>query len=206
MRASVMLHLPGLCWTRRIGSLLASLGAVGVVARGLYGEGRTAEGNLFQVSNQTSLGQSEEEVVAHLQAVAREIAARERSAREALLAERREAVEDRVWRAYGILSSARLLTSGEALQLLSDLRLGSDLHVLPTVSADGWAELLVVTRRGFLQRQDGEAAPGRRDARRAETVRRRLAAALTPPVPDHAATGSVANGTHSDQKEDVPDA
>ena len=122
------------------------------------------------------------------------------------MAERREAVEDRVWRAYGILSSARLLTSGEALQLLSDLRLGSDLHVLPTVSADGWAELLVVTRRGFLQRQDGEAAPGRRDARRAETVRRRLAAALTPPVPDHAATGSVANGTHSDQKEDVPDA
>jgi len=205
MRASVMLHLPALCWAGRIGPLVAGLGKVGVVARGLYGEGSAAAGNLFQVSNQTSLGQSEPELVEHLEAVAREIVSRERSAREALVAERGEAVEDRVWRAYGLLSSARLLTSGEALQLLSDLRLGSDLHILPPLSADRWAELLVLTRSGFLQRQDGEAPPGRRDARRAEMVRHRLAAALTPSRSGaEAGLGTVASD--ADQKEDGPGA
>lgn len=182
MRVSVMLHLPGLCWTNRVEALLAGLGAVGVTARGLYGEGSSAEGNLFQISNQTSLGQGEAEVVGHLEAVAREVVARERSAREALLAERRAAVEDRVWRAYGILAHARLLSSGEALRLLSDLRLGADLHILPTVPAEGWAELLVLTRRGFLQRQEGGATPERRDAQRAQTVRSRLETILTPPA------------------------
>ena len=179
MRASAMLHLPALCLLGRIGPLLGELGKVGVVARGLYGEGSAAAGNLFQVSNQTSLGPSETELAAHLQAVCRGIVARERSAREALLAERRTAIEDRVWRAHGILGSARLLSSAEALQLLSDLRLGCDLGVLPPIRPDRWAELLVLTRPGFLQRQDGEAPTGRRDQRRAATVRQRLEAALS---------------------------
>jgi protein arginine kinase len=193
LRASVMLHLPALAWTGRIGPLLSELGKVGVVARGLYGEGTAAAGNLFQVSNQTSLGQSEQELVAHLEAVAQQIVARERSTREALLAERRAEVEDRVWRAYGILTTARLLSSAEALQLLSDLRLGCELHVLPPLRADRWAELLVLTRAGFLQRQDGQAGPDRRDRRRAEMLRLRLQAALTPepgpPAPDGAGGG-----------------
>lgn len=180
MRASVMLHLPALAATGRLAALLAELGKVGVVARGLYGEGSAAAGNLFQVSNQTSLGPSEPELAAHLEAVARELVARERSAREAVLAERRAEVEDRVWRAYGLLSNARLLTSAEALQLLSDLRLGCDLHVLPPLPPARWAELLVLTRSGFLQRQDGTAPAERRDQRRAERVRQRLKEALTP--------------------------
>ena len=181
MRASVMLHLPALCWTGRIGPLLGDLGKVGVVARGLYGEGSAAGGNLFQVSNQTSLGASEQDIVTHLEAVTRELVSRERTAREALVAERRPALEDRVWRAFGLLGNARLLTSAEALQLLSDLRLGCDLHILPPLPGDRWAELLVLTRSGFLQRQDGERPPGERDARRAQMVRQRLTAALTPP-------------------------
>jgi protein arginine kinase len=178
MRASVMLHLPALCWSGRIGHLLAELGKVGIVARGLYGEGTESSGNLFQLSNQATLGTSESELAAHLEAVAREVVARERSAREALLAERRALVEDRVWRAYGILSNARLLSSAEAMQLLSDLRLGSDLQLLPRLRPDLWAELLVLTRVGFLQRQDGEAPPQSRDVRRAEMMRSRLKAAL----------------------------
>ncbi len=191
LRASVMLHLPALYWTGRIGPLLSELGKVGVVARGLYGEGSTAAGNLFQVSNQTSLGTSEADLASHLEAVAREIVARERSAREALLAERRPQLEDRVWRAYGLLSNARLLTSAEAMQLLSDLRLGSDLHLLPPLRPDRWAELLVLTRTGFLQRQDGEASPGGRDLRRAERMRRLLDRALAPdPVSDEGVGGA----------------
>jgi protein arginine kinase len=178
MRASVMLHLPALCWTGRIGPLLAELGKVGIVARGLYGEGTASAGNLFQLSNQTTLGATEGELAAHLDAVAREVVTRERSAREALLAERGSVVEDRVWRAFGILSNARLLTSAEAMQLLSDMRLGSDLQILPRLRPDLWAELLVLTRVGFLQRQDGEAPPGSRDVRRAEMMRSRLREAL----------------------------
>ena len=180
MRASVMLHLPGLAATGRLAPLLAELGKVGVVARGLYGEGSATAGNLFQVSNQTSLGPSEQDLAAHLEAVARELAARERSAREALLSERRTEVEDRVWRAYGVLNNARLLTSAEALQLLSDLRLGCDLHILPPLLPDRWAELLVLTRSGFLQRLDGAAPAELRDQRRAERVRQSLREALTP--------------------------
>lgn len=178
MRASVMLHLPGLCWTARIGPLLAELGKVGIVARGLYGEGSASAGNLFQLSNQATLGTAEGDLAAHLEAVARQVVARERSAREALLAERRSLVEDRVWRAYGILTNARLLTSAEAMQLLSDMRLGSELQILPRLRPDLWAELLVLTRVGFLQRQDGEAPPQSRDVRRAERMRARLKAAL----------------------------
>lgn len=198
LRASAMLHLPALCWTGGIAPLLAGLGKVGVVARGLYGEGSAAGGNLFQVSNQTTLGQGEPDLVGHLEAVAREIVARERSAREALLAQRRPALEDRVWRAYGLLSSARLLSSAEALQLLSDVRLGGDLQVLPPLRADRWAELLVLTRSGFLQRRGGEVPASGRDARRAEMVRRTLAASLvaaaTPPDPGPAPAGRSVRG------------
>ena len=195
MRASVMLHLPALCWTGRIDHLLAGLGKVGIVARGLYGEGTASAGNLFQLSNQTTLGTSETELAAHLDAVAREVVARERSAREALLAERRALVEDRVWRAYGIMTNARLLTSAEAMQLLSDMRLGSDMQVLPRLRPDLWAELLVLTRVGFLQRQDGEAPPGGRDVRRAEMMRERLKVALVAGTGEDADGGTGSHGS-----------
>ncbi len=185
MRASVMLHLPALRWTERIGPLLAGLAKVGILARGLYGEGSSAVGDLFQISNQASLGTPEQELAEHLEGVAREIVAHERSAREALLAGHRDAVEDRVWRALGILTHARLLNSAEALQLLSDVRLGSTLHLLPDLAADRWAELLVVTRASFLQRQEEPASPAARDARRAAVVRRKLQEAWgSPRVPD----------------------
>jgi protein arginine kinase len=178
MRVSVMLHLPALSWTGRIAGLLAGLGKVGLVARGLYGEGSGAAGELFQVSNQTSLGVSEEELIAHLLGAAREIVAHERSAREALAAGSRLALEDRVCRAYGILANARVMSSAEALRLLSEVRLGSVLHILPPLPAERWTELLVLTRPGFLQRLAGEASPERRDVARARLLRQRLAAAF----------------------------
>ena len=178
LRASVMLHLPGLCWTGRIAVLLTGLAKVGLVARGLYGEGSSAAGDLFQVSNQTSLGPSEEDLVAHLTAAVREIVSHERSAREALWNESRHAVEDRVCRAYGILTHARVLPSVEALKLLSEVRLGAVLRVLPSLAADRWTELLVLSRPGFLQRHAGAAPPERRDVTRATILRQRLQAVL----------------------------
>lgn len=181
MRASAMLHLPALTWTGRIEALLAGLAKVGVVVRGMYGEGSAAAGGIFQISNQTSLGQSERDLAEHLQSVCHQVIEHERRAREALYEEMREAVEDRVGRAYGILTNARIMSSSEALPLLSDLRLGVVLGILPSLTLDAWSELLVLTRAGFLQRQEGADSPQKRDVVRATMLRRRLAASLRGP-------------------------
>ena len=194
LRASVMLHLPALGWTGRLGPVLQGLGKMGVVVRGMYGEGTSAAGNLYQISNQASLGQSEEEIVTHLQSVCREVIEHERGAREALYREMREAVEDRVGRAYGILANARIMSSSEALPLLSDLRLGVDLHILPPLSPAAWNELLVLTRAGFLQRQEGVDTPHRRDVARATLLRQRLAAAFQRPSGAEGSRGPDAGG------------
>jgi protein arginine kinase len=178
LRVSVMLHLPALCWSGRIAPLLAGLSKVGLVARGLYGEGSAAAGDLFQISNQTSLGQAEDDIVAHLTAAARDIVHRERSTREALWNEARTALEDRVCRAYGILSNARVLSSGEALRLLSEVRFGSLLHVLPPLPAHRWVELVVLSQPGFVQRERGAVSPAARDVVRATAIRQALPLAL----------------------------
>ena len=195
MRVSVMLHLPALCWSGRIAGLLAGLGKVGLVARGLYGEGSAAAGDLFQISNQTSLGQSEEDLVAHLAAAAREIVNRERSAREALWNEARVALEDRVCRAYGILANARVLSSAEALRLLSEVRFGSLLQVLPPLPAHRWTQLLVLSQPGFLQRRQGASAPAQRDVVRATVLRQQLQAVLGG---EEAAEGGGGAGAHGE--------
>lgn len=174
LRASVMVHLPGLVLSGQAQGLMAALAKVGAVARGLYGEGSAALGNIFQVSNQVSLGQSEDEIVDSLESVARQVVDRERASREWLHREMRDKVEDRVARAYGILTNARLLASGEAMELLSDLRLGIDLHVLPHLDPQLFNSLLVEVRPGFLQKLSGEEAVERRDARRAALIRQRI--------------------------------
>jgi protein arginine kinase len=178
MRASLMMHLPGLVLSGQAAALFANLQKVGVVVRGLYGEGSAAVGNLFQVSNQVSLGLSEEEIAHNLEALGRQIADRERSARERLYAERRAQIEDRAARAYGLLTSARLMASAEAAALLSDLRLGIDLHVLPQLDPLLFNELMVTTRPAFVQRwAPGADDPGKRDEVRATLIRQRLAEA-----------------------------
>lgn len=174
LRASVMVHLPGLVLAGQAQGLLNALAKVGAVARGLYGEGSAAQGNIFQLSNQVSLGQSEDEIVENLEGVARQVVDRERGCREWLHREMRDKVEDRVARAYGILTNARVLTSAEAMQLLSDLRLGIDLHVLGHLEPQLFNTLLVEVRPGFLQKLSGEEAPDRRDVRRATLIRQRI--------------------------------
>ncbi|HEY8449101.1 MAG TPA: protein arginine kinase [Bacillota bacterium] len=175
MRASVMMHLPGLVLSEQAGRVLDALAKVGVVVRGIYGEGTQAKGNLFQVSNQVTLGQTEQEIVENLQSVARQLIERERSAREMLYRQWRDHLEDRVCRAYGILMNARVITSEEALKLLSDMRLGIDQKILPHVSPQVFNDLIVATRSGFLQKLAGqELSPAERDRRRAALIRQRL--------------------------------
>ncbi|WP_027093382.1 protein arginine kinase [Cohnella thermotolerans] len=176
IRASVMMHLPALVITGQINRILSAVTQVGLAVRGLYGEGSEATGNLFQISNQITLGQSETEILDNLHSVARQMIGHEKAARDRLLAESRARIEDRVRRSYGILSYASIIDSKEAAQRLSDVRLGVNLGLLPEVELDVLNELIVSTQPGFLQQKFGEALnPEQRDMTRAQIIRSRLA-------------------------------
>jgi protein arginine kinase len=176
IRASVMMHLPALVLSQQINRILSAVTQVGLTVRGLYGEGSEALGNLFQISNQITLGQSEEEIIDNLHSVARQIIEHERAARQKLLAESsRMRMVDRVNRSLGILSFAEIMDSKEAAQRLSDVRLGIDLGIINKLSAHVLNELLVMTQPGFLQQHAGEKLSAEeRDIRRAQLIRERF--------------------------------
>lgn len=150
LRVSVMVHLPALVLTNQIQQVLGALAPLGLAVRGLYGEGSRAFGNIFQISNQVTLGKSEEDTLTHLEAVTRQIVEHELQAREALRTEAPLITEDKVWRARGTLENARLLTSEETFSYLSEDRLGIDMGILPKIPA-GFVSLLVNSLHGSLQ-------------------------------------------------------
>jgi protein arginine kinase len=175
IRASVMMHLPALVLTQQINRILSAVTQVGLAVRGIYGEGSEALGNLFQISNQITLGQSEEEIIDNLYSVAKQIIEHERAARQKLLMESKPRIVDRVNRSLGILSYAGIMDSKEAAQRLSDVRLGIDLGIIKNVSANVLNELLVMTQPGFLQKYAGEKlSADERDIRRAQLIRERF--------------------------------
>ncbi len=167
LRASVMLHLPALIMTGQANRLLGALSQVGLAVRGLYGEGTEIIGNLVQISNQITLGQSEEEIIRNLGGVTRQVIEQEQAARQALLNENRAGIADRTWRSLGQLKFAQLMSSQEAMQLLSDVRLGYDLGLLKGVNRKLLNEMLVVISPACLQILAGkELGPAERDLER----------------------------------------
>lgn len=175
LRASVMMHLPGLVLTQQAGRLFHNLSQLGLVVRGLYGEGTEAAGHIFQISNQNSLGKPEEEIVSHLEAITQKVIEAEKQARQHLHREMRLQMEDRIARAYGALANARIMTSEEAMRLLSDVRLGIDLGILSKPEYPTMNELMVAMQPAFLQRSEGrELNPLDRDVRRAALIRSKL--------------------------------
>jgi protein arginine kinase len=171
LRASVMVHLPALVIMKQVQQVLGALTRLGLDVRGLYGEGSQASGHMFQVSNQITLGKSEEDILTHLDAVTGQIIEHELQARELLQVQMPMLLEDKVWRARGTLQNARLLSSEDAMHLLSHDRLGSDLGLLPKIK-DCFASLIVDTRSGCLQYiLDRELDPIQRDEERAKLVR-----------------------------------
>nr|WP_281287189.1 protein arginine kinase [Paenibacillus hemerocallicola] len=175
IRASVMMHLPALVLTQQMNRILQAINQVGLAVRGIYGEGSEAIGNVFQVSNQITLGQSEEEIIDNLHSVAKQIIEHERAARQKLLGESKMRITDRVKRSYGILSHAAIMDSKEAAQRLSDVRLGVDLGLLKNVSPHVLNELMVMTQPGFLQQYAGaKLSADDRDIRRAELIREKI--------------------------------
>lgn len=176
MRASVMLHLPGLVISEQINKIINSVNKMGLVVRGLYGEGSDAKGNLFQISNQTTLGEKEEVILQRLSDVIEQILQHEQNARTVFLQQQPEVLLDQVGRAYGILSHAHSITTKEALNLLSLLKLGIDLHLLPEQSREVVDELFMETQPAHLQR--GAAQPKmsakERDLLRAMLIKRKI--------------------------------
>ncbi len=118
LRASVMIHLPGLVLTKRISRIIQVIQKLGLVVRGIYGEGSEALGNIFQVSNQMTLGKSEEDIIADLKSVIQQIIQQEKMARELIVQNSSIELEDKVYRSYGILANSRLIQSAEATNLL----------------------------------------------------------------------------------------
>lgn len=151
IRASVMMHLPGLVFTRQINKIINASTQLGLAVRGLYGEGTDAAGNIFQISNQLTLGFTEQEIIDNLSSAVTEILTHERAARKALYAQSPESIADRVWRSYGVLKYARSLTGSEALALLSEVRMGVDMGMIEDVPSTVFNELLVSTGSNYLQ-------------------------------------------------------
>jgi len=175
MRASSMVHLPALNMIGNISKILQTVTQIGLTIRGMYGEGTEFQGNLFQISNQITLGLSEDEIVENINAVTTQIVEKEREARNLLMNNNRIQLEDRVWRALGILRNARVITSQEAMKLLSDVRLGMDLNIIKNLTATQLNEIMIETQPANVQKYAGEElTPEARDIIRAEIIRKKL--------------------------------
>jgi protein arginine kinase len=182
MRASAMVHLPGLVLSEQINQVVNSVNKIGLAVRGLYGEGTEAMGNLFQVSNQTTLGEKEEQIIERLSKVIETLIQRENQARTNLLETRRTMLMDQVGRAYGILNYSYSISSKEALNLLSILRLGIDLGFFPEQGRTIINCLLLDTQPAHLQHASQQKlAAEERDHLRADTVRSQLKSFPKPP-------------------------
>jgi len=175
LRVSVLIHLPALVLTEDMERVLRGLTQMSYTVRGFYGEGTNAVGNLFQISNQTTLGRSEEEIVAELTHLARRLIEYEGDAQDTLMADAPSQVEDKVWRAYGLLAHARVLSSQELMNLLSAVRLGYSLALIRDLPSGFMNQLMIVTQPSHLQAEAGrDLSPEERDVRRAMLVRQRI--------------------------------
>jgi len=175
MRVSVMLHLPALGMTKHIEKVFNAVGKLGLVVRGLYGEGTKVSGDLYQISNQFALGKSEKEILSIIESVIPRITSYERMARKALVMESKDQLEDRIWRSYGMLKAARMITSEEILQLLSQVRMGVNIGLIDDIEMQTLNELFVLTLPAHLQKLEGcELDSAQRNVIRASYVRKRL--------------------------------
>ena len=175
MRVSVLIHLPGLVLTREIDKVISQITRSGLVVRGFYGEGSDVLGNLFQIGNQNTLGVTEQDIISHISRVSRDIIEQEAAARQRLVDEAQEMIEDKIWRAYGILKYARVLTSDEVMNLLSAVRLGHAMKVFDFLDVALINEILLLSQPAHLQKYYGHQMDhGKRDFVRAQMVREKL--------------------------------
>ncbi len=175
LRISVLIHLPALVLTNDIQRMIRSAAQIGLTVRGYYGEGSDVVGNLFQISNRISLGKTEREIVEEITQAVERIIEYEKRAAETLMREAKSQVEDKIYRSVGILKSARVLSTGEFMNLSSAVRLGLFLDVLSRPDIYSLNELVVLTQPGHLQTRQGQTLDSTdRDVIRANIVRERF--------------------------------
>ena len=176
LRGSVMMHLPALSLSGQLG-VLNQLGNIGMTVRGLYGEGSEAIGDLYQISNQLTLGQSENDILTNLYGVNQQLIREERNARDYLLEHNRVQLEDRCWRALGTLTHARYLSSREALSLISLVRLGVAVGIIGHLTLETVSNLYMLVQPGYLQliAKNNDINETERDLLRAKQVKEYLA-------------------------------
>jgi protein arginine kinase len=176
IRASVMLHLPALAMTGYIKGILETCSKLGVAVRGMYGENSDAAGNMFQISNQVTLGQTEEEIIAGIVNITTQISEQERILRAELYRQSPMRFEDRVFRSLGILKNARIISTEESLKLLSDVRLGIIMGLMTGLELEELNEMMIAVQPAYLQKlSGGQLQPDERDSGRAGLLRRKLA-------------------------------
>jgi len=175
IRVSVMLHLPALVMTGYIRNILEACGKLGIAVRGIYGENSEASGNMFQVSNQVTLGLAETEVITNIRNIASQIVEQERTLRSELYKQNSFRFEDKVFRSLGVFANARVLSSEESLKLVSDIRLGIDMGLIKDIKIETLNEIMLLIQPANLQKAYGKPlGPEERDIKRAEIVRSKL--------------------------------
>ncbi|MCF6462473.1 protein arginine kinase [Clostridium sp. Cult1] len=175
LRASVMVHLPSLSITGYINNLINGLNKIGLTVRGLYGEGTEAVGNLFQISNQITLGEGEDQIIRKLKNIIYQILDKERNVRNNLLENRKNQTEDRVFRSLGILKYSRNITSKEAMRLLSNVRLGIEMGIIDDIGFKDITKLMIEVQPASIQKYaNKELTQEERNIIRANFIRERI--------------------------------
>ena len=175
MRGSVMLHLPALVMTKQINKVLAAVAKLSFASRGFYGEGTQASGNFYQISNQVSMGHTEEDVISNINGLIRQVIEQEEQARQALLLQNRPMLEDKIYRSLGVLQSAHIISSQETVELLSMVRLGVDMGIVKNVDRKAINELFIMIQPAHLQKIEGKKlSASERDIKRASVIRDKL--------------------------------
>ncbi len=191
IRVSAMLHLPGLVLSEQINPIIQSVNKLGLAVRGLYGEGTEALGNIFQVSNQMTLGENEITIVERLDKVLSQIIEHEENARQTLLEKKPKVVYNHIGRAYGILANAHSISSKETMNLLSLMRLGVDMSLFPGTERALVDELFILTQPAHLQKQlSDKLSAEERDLIRADMLRERLKSVGRPVAKHFGAPGT----------------
>lgn len=174
LRASVMMHLPALTMTNSIQRIASSAGGLGIAVRGMYGEGSKASGSLYQISNQVTLGLTENEIIEKVKNIVNQIAEHEKQARKKLLENNKDFIEDKLYRSYGILKYARSISSQEAKTLISDVLMGKNMGIIENINIS-LIELMIKSEPAYIEHMAKKRlTPEERDRQRAELIREKI--------------------------------
>lgn len=174
LRASVMVHLPGYVLTGKFNELAASLSQLGLTVRGIFGEGSKGLGNIFQISNQLTLGVLEEDITERLNQIVSEVVSNERELRRLLYKNDKYKLEDRIMRSYGILKNAVIMSSDEAMKRLSDIRLGVSLEIIKDIKYETLNEITYSILPANIIKNYNTANEFSRDLKRGEIIKERM--------------------------------